>query len=69
MINLMNNAAFIEDVCRSDGNTTTNVPPSQPTETAGLMTSPQNMEKFRATLIHKALNPRGKNNGRRKKSF
>jgi len=23
---------------------TTNVPPSQPTETAGLMTSPQNME-------------------------
>ena len=42
----------------------TNVPPSQ-----GLMTSPQTMEKFRATLIHKALNPRGKNNGRKKKSF
>ena len=26
------------------GQQTTNVPPSQPTQTAGLMTSPQNME-------------------------
>ena len=38
-------AAFIEDVSgQMETQQTTNVPPSQPTETAGLMTSPQNME-------------------------
>ena len=39
-------AAFIEDVSgQMETQQTTNVPPSQPTETAGLMTSPQNMEQ------------------------
>jgi len=38
-------AAFIEDISgQMETQQTTNVPPSQPTETAGLMTSPQNME-------------------------
>ena len=38
-------AAFIEDVSgQMETQQTTNVPPSQPTETEGLMTSPQNME-------------------------
>ena len=37
-------AAFIEDVSGQMETQTTNVPPSPPTETAGLMTSPQNME-------------------------
>ena len=38
-------AAFIEDVSgQMETQQTTNVPPSQPTENAGLMTSPQNME-------------------------
>ena len=38
-------AAFMEDVSgQMETQQTTNVPPSQPTETAGLMTSPQNME-------------------------
>ena len=38
-------AAFIEDVSgQMETQQTTNVPPSQPTETAGLMASPQNME-------------------------
>jgi len=38
-------AAFIEDVSgQMETQQTTNVPPSQPPETAGLMTSPQNME-------------------------
>ena len=37
-------AAFIEDVSGQMEQQTTNVPPSQPTETRGLMTSPQNME-------------------------
>jgi hypothetical protein len=44
---------FVSDVIKPDYDAfkqqletqqTTNVPPSQPTETAGLMTSPQNME-------------------------
>ena len=39
-------AAFIEDVSgQMETQQQTNVPPSQPTETAGLMTSPQNMEQ------------------------
>ena len=38
-------AAFIEDVSGQMEQQTTNVPPSQPTETGGLMTSPQNMEQ------------------------
>ena len=38
-------AVFMEDVSgQMETQQTTNVPPSQPTETAGLMTSPQNME-------------------------
>jgi len=37
-------AAFIEDVSGQMETQQTNVPPSQPTETGGLMTSPQNME-------------------------
>jgi hypothetical protein len=38
-------AAFIDDVSgQMETQQTTNVPPGQPTETAGLMTSPQNME-------------------------
>ena len=38
-------AAFMEDVSgQMETQQTTNVPPSPPTETAGLMTSPQNME-------------------------
>ena len=37
-------AAFIEDVSGQMGQQTI-VPPSQPTETGGLMTSPQNMEQ------------------------
>ena len=36
-------AAFVDDVS-GQMEQQTNVPPSQPTETAGLMTSPQNME-------------------------
>mgnify|MGYP003329967560 CR=1 FL=1 len=38
-------AAFIEDVSGQMEQQQTNVPPSQPTETGGLMTSPQNMEQ------------------------
>ena len=34
----------MEDVSGQMETQQTNVPPSQPTETAGLMTSPQNME-------------------------
>jgi hypothetical protein len=38
-------AVFMEDVSgQMETQQTTNVPPSQPTETPGLMTSPQNME-------------------------
>ena len=38
-------AVFMEDISgQMETQQTTNVPPSQPTETAGLMTSPQNME-------------------------
>lgn len=37
-------AAFVDDVS-GQMEQQTNVPPSQPTETAGLMTSPQNMEQ------------------------
>ena len=37
-------AAFMEDVSGQMETQQTNVPPSQPTENAGLMTSPQNME-------------------------
>ena len=36
--------SFVNDLAGQMETQTTNVPPSQPTETAGLMTSPQNME-------------------------
>ena len=39
-------AVFMEDISgQMETQQQTNVPPSQPTETAGLMTSPQNMEQ------------------------
>ena len=46
----LNNVLFVKGDVTSDidqqmGQQQTNVPPSQPTENAGLMTSPQNMEQ------------------------